>query len=146
MRIPRWLLYALAVPLLWGAWGALTELPEKWITPHFPATLGYAVWSLTMVPVALYALSRVGWKLELDARSIFYGCLVGLTGASGQLLLFWVLAKGPAYIIFPIVCLSPALLIRPVIYATSIGISRLTRHGKNRFARFAGCGIERAAA
>ena len=38
------------------------------------------------------------------------------------------------------------LLIRPVIYATSIGISRLTRHGENRFARFAGCGIERAAA
>ena len=111
MKLPRWLLYALAVTLLWGTWGALTELPEKWITPHFPATLGYAVWSLTMIPVALYALSRVGWKLELDARSIFYGCLVGLTGASGQLLLFWVLAKGPAYIIFPIVCLSPALTI-----------------------------------
>jgi len=41
---------------------------------------------------------------------------------------------------------SRLLLIRPVIYATSIGISRLTRHGENRFARFAGCGIERAAA
>jgi len=42
--------------------------------------------------------------------------------------------------------LTIQLLIRPVIYATSIGISRLTRHGENRFARFAGCGIERAAA
>ncbi len=29
----------------------------------------------------------------------------------GQLLLFWVLTKGPAYIIFPIICLSPVVTI-----------------------------------
>jgi drug/metabolite transporter (DMT)-like permease len=111
MKLPRWLLYAFAVPLLWGTWGALTELPEKWITPPFPATMGYAVWSLTMIPFAVYALSKIGWKLEIDARSIWYGCAVGFSGASGQLLLFWTLAKGPAYIIFPVICLSPAATI-----------------------------------
>lgn len=111
MKLPRWLLFTLAVPVLWGSWGALTELPEKWITPPFPATLGYTVWSLTMIPVALYSLSKVGWNIERDARSIFYGCAVGLSGAIGQLLLFWVLTKGPAYIIFPIICLSPAVTI-----------------------------------
>jgi uncharacterized membrane protein len=111
MKLPRWLLYTLAVPALWGAWGALTELPEKWIAPPFPATLGYTVWSLTMIPVALYALKRVSWKLELDRRSIWYGCAVGFSGAAGQLMLFWALTIGPAYIIFPIICLSPAITI-----------------------------------
>jgi uncharacterized membrane protein len=111
MKLPRWLVYTLAVPALWGTWGALTELPEKWITPPFPATLGYAVWSLTMIPVALYALKKISWKPELDLRSISYGCAVGFSGAAGQLMLFWALTTGPAYIIFPITCLSPAITI-----------------------------------
>jgi uncharacterized membrane protein len=111
MKLPKWLSYTLAVPVLWGTWGALTELPEKWITPPFPATLGYAVWSLTMIPVALYALKKISWKLELDLRSIWYGSAVGLSGAAGQLMLFWALTRGPAYIIFPIICLSPAVTI-----------------------------------
>jgi uncharacterized membrane protein len=111
MKLPRWLVYTLAVPALWGAWGALTELPEKWIAPPFPATLGYTVWSLTMIPVALYALNKISWKPELDLRSISYGCAVGFSGAAGQLMLFWVLTRGPAYIVFPIICLSPAITI-----------------------------------
>lgn len=111
MKLPKWLLYTLAVPALWGTWGALTELPEKWITPPFPATLGYTVWSLTMIPVALYALKKISWKPELDLRSISYGCAVGFSGAAGQLMLFWALTIGPAYIIFPIICLSPAVTI-----------------------------------
>lgn len=111
MKISRWLIYALATPMLWGVWGALTEYPEKWITPPFPATLGYAVWSLTMIPVALFVLYRSGWKVSLTARSVLYGCAVGFSGAAGQLLLFWALMRGPAYIIFPIICLSPAVTI-----------------------------------
>jgi uncharacterized membrane protein len=97
--------------MLWGVWGALTEYPEKWITPPFPATLGYAVWSVTMIPVALFVLSRNGWKVQFSARSVLYGCAVGFSGAAGQLLLFWALTRGPAYIIFPIICLSPAVTI-----------------------------------
>lgn len=111
MKISRWLIYALATPLLWGVWGALTEYPEKWIAPPFPATLGYVVWSLTMIPVALFVLSRSRWKVQLSARSALYGCAVGFSGAAGQLLLFRALMRGPAYIIFPIICLSPAVTI-----------------------------------
>ena len=111
MKTPRWLLYALATPVLWGLWGALTEYPEKWISPPFPATLGYAVWSLTMIPVAVVVLARCGWKVSLTRRAIVYGSAIGFSGAIGQLLLFWVLARGPAYIIFPIICLSPAVTI-----------------------------------
>ncbi len=109
--MPRWLLLSLLVPLFWGIWGALTEIPEKLVHPSFPSTLGYVVWSLTMLPFAVIALRNAHWKLELDSRSILYGCAVGFSGAMGQLLLFWVLTEGPAYIIFPIICLSPVVTI-----------------------------------
>jgi uncharacterized membrane protein len=111
MRLPKWLLLSLAVPVLWGLWGALTEIPEKWLNPSFPPTLGYIVWSLTMLPVTAIALHKIGWKMKLTRRSFLYGCAVGFSGAAGQLLLFWVLQLGPAYLIFPIVCLSPAVTI-----------------------------------
>ena len=65
MKIPTWFLLAVSVPVCWGVWGGLTEIPEKWIVPPFPPTLGYAVWSLTMLPFAIFALNKVGWKLEL---------------------------------------------------------------------------------
>jgi uncharacterized membrane protein len=111
VKISRWLLFALATPVLWGVWGALTEYPEKWISPPFPATLGYVVWSMTMIPVSLFVLLKSKWKVDTSPRSLLYGSAVGFSGASGQLLLFWGLTKGPAYIIFPIICLSPAVTI-----------------------------------
>ena len=111
MKIPTWFLLAVSVTVCWGVWGGLTEIPEKWIVPPFPPTLGYAVWSLTMLPFAIFALNKVGWKLELGRRPFMYGCAVGFSGALGQLILFWVLKEGPAYIIFPIVCLSPVVTV-----------------------------------
>ncbi len=110
----HWLAYALVTTLFWGVWGALIELPEK---RGFPATLGYVVWSLTMIPCALVALSLVGWKLETDARSIALGAAAGLLGAGGQLALFDALRRGPAYLVFPIVSLSPAI---SVVMATGL--------------------------
>jgi drug/metabolite transporter (DMT)-like permease len=109
--MPRWLLLATIVPILWGMWGALIEIPEKWATPTFPATLGYVAWSLTMALVAAFALRNIRWRVESDPRSVAYGCAVGFSGAAGQLLLFWVLTQGPAYIIFPVICLSPVVTI-----------------------------------
>jgi uncharacterized membrane protein len=111
MKLPKWLLLSIAVPVLWGLWGALTEIPEKWLNPAFPPTMGYVVWSLTMIPVTLVALRKIKWKMTLTWRSFLYGCAVGFSGAAGQLLLFRVLQQGPAYLIFPIVCLSPAVTI-----------------------------------
>src|SRR5882724_3788613 len=111
MKIPRWLFLAILVPVLWGVWGALIEIPEKWSQPTFPSTLGYVIWSFTMAVLAVLALQTIHWKLQLDLRSVLYGCAVGFSGAAGQLLLFWVLTKGPAYIIFPIICLSPVVTI-----------------------------------
>jgi drug/metabolite transporter (DMT)-like permease len=111
MNLPRWLLLAIIVPVFWGVWGALIEVPEKWSQPTFPSTLGYVAWSLTMAILAVFALRTIHWKLQLDRRSVLYGCAVGFSGAGGQLLLFGALTRGPAYIIFPIICLSPVVTI-----------------------------------
>ncbi|MBL0745295.1 DMT family transporter [Chryseolinea lacunae] len=103
-----WLIYALITTLFWGIWGALIELPEK---VGFPATLGYSVWALTMIPCSLVALYLIRWKLEHDGRSIFLGSAIGLLGAGGQLILFQALREGPAYIVFPLISLFPILTI-----------------------------------
>ncbi len=103
-----WLSYAIITTVFWGIWGALIEVPEK---AGFPATLGYIVWSLTMIPCAFVSLYLVKWKIETDKRSILLGSAVGLLGAGGQLLLFQALREGPAYIIFPFISLYPVLTI-----------------------------------
>ncbi len=103
-----WLLYAVITTTFWGVWGALIEIPEK---AGFPATLGYCVWALTMIPPALFALKKINWELEYSKRAIIYGCLAGFTGAGGQLVLFETLRLGPAYLVFPIISLSPVVTI-----------------------------------
>ncbi len=103
-----WLVFAIITTVFWGVWGAFIEIPEK---AGFPATLGYSVWALTMIPCAIVALYLINWRLEYDLRSIFLGCIVGLTGAGGQLVLFQALRNGPAYIVFPIISLFPIVTI-----------------------------------
>jgi drug/metabolite transporter (DMT)-like permease len=103
-----WLFYALVTTFFWGVWGAFIEIPEK---AGFPATLGYVVWSLTMIPCSVVALWRAGWKLDHDIRSVLLGSAVGFLGAGGQLFLFQALRHGPAFIVFPIISLYPVLTI-----------------------------------
>jgi len=103
-----WLIFAAVTTLFWGVWGALIEAPEK---AGFPATLGYSVWALTMIPCALVALGIAGWKLEWDRRSVWNGAAVGLLGAGGQIILFQALRSAPAYLVFPIVSLYPVLTV-----------------------------------
>ncbi len=108
MKSRLWLIFALITTSFWGVWGALIEIPEK---AGFPATLGYSVWALTMIPPALVALKIINWKLEYNWRSIFLGAVIGFLGAGGQLILFQALRMGPAYIVFPFISLSPLVTI-----------------------------------
>ena len=91
MKARPWLIYAIVTTVFWGVWGALIEIPEK---AGFPATLGYTVWALTMIPPALVALKKINWKPKFDGKSIFLGCVIGFTGAGGQLILFQALKPG----------------------------------------------------
>lgn len=103
-----WLTYALLTTVLWGVWGALIEIPEK---AGFPATLGYCVWALTMIIPSFFALKGAGWKLDTNRRAVTSGAVIGLLGSVGQIALFQVLITGPAYLVFPIISLSPLLTI-----------------------------------
>ena len=102
----KWLLYAILVTVFWGVWGATTELSE------LQGTIIYIIWSVTMIIPAIIALKNIDWKLEKDTRSIFLGTLIGFTGAGGQMVLFTgAIENGPAYLIFPIISLSPIVTI-----------------------------------
>jgi drug/metabolite transporter (DMT)-like permease len=64
-----------------------------------------------MIPPAIIALKLVKWKLEYNPKSIFLGAVIGFTGAGGQLVLFQALRGGPAYLVFPLISLSPVITI-----------------------------------
>jgi uncharacterized membrane protein len=89
-------------------WGAFAGLPSQ---HGFPETLIYVVWALTMLPPALFVLARNGWRVRRDGRSIAYGLTIGVLGAGGQMVLFYAVKAGPAYLIFPMISLSPVLTI-----------------------------------
>ena len=103
-----WLFHALVTVVLWGIWGAFSDQSSK---HGFPDTLVYCVWALTMIPPAFIALRMSGGKLERSWRAIAYGMTVGLLGAGGQMVLFYAVTRGPAYLIFPIISLSPLVTI-----------------------------------
>lgn len=108
MQLKPWLAFTLITSISWGVWGAFIEIPEK---AGFPATLGYIVWSLTMIIPAFIALKRIDWKLERNKKAIVYGLIIGIAGSAGQLILFQALRTGPAYLVFPFVSLSPLVTI-----------------------------------
>ena len=103
-----WLLNALATVVLWGIWGAFSGLSPQ---HGFPETLVYCVWALTMIPPALVVLALAKWKLDVNPRAIAYGVAVGALGAGGQMVLFYAVTRGPAYLIFPVISLSPVVTI-----------------------------------
>ncbi|BBC73414.1 conserved hypothetical protein [Altererythrobacter sp. B11] len=103
-----WLFNAIITVVLWGIWGAFSGIsPQR----GFPETLVYCVWALTMIPPALIVLWQAGWTLDRSPKAIAYGLAVGLLGAGGQMVLFYAVARGPAYLIFPVISLSPIVTI-----------------------------------
>ncbi|MBK5210645.1 MAG: DMT family transporter [Flavobacteriaceae bacterium] len=107
-KIRKGFIFIIVHVLFMGVWGALIEIPEK---NGFPATLGYVVWAFTMVPAAIIALKINKWRLQYDRRSILLGCLAGLLGAIGQLVLFLTLKIAPAYLVFPLLSLTPVVTV-----------------------------------
>jgi drug/metabolite transporter (DMT)-like permease len=103
-----WLGHALITVVLWGVWGAFSGLSPA---GGFPETLVYCVWALTMIPPALVVLAQAGWTIDWGAKALGYGLAIGLLGAGGQMVLFYAVARGPAYLIFPIISLSPVVTI-----------------------------------
>jgi len=103
-----WLVYALTTTITWGFWGALSKTSME---NGFPETLVYCIWAITMILPGLVVLKINHWKVQFDKKSMLYGSLIGFLGAGGQLLLFQALKVGPAYLIFPIISISPVVTI-----------------------------------
>lgn len=106
-RRAAWIPYAGLLVLFWGVWGAFSSLPTS--KYGYPDPMVYVIWSITMLIPAYFSLR--GQKIDRRPIAAVYGLLIGLTGAGGQLVLFKALTIGPAYIIFPIVALSPAITV-----------------------------------
>ncbi|GLY40447.1 membrane protein [Amycolatopsis sp. NBRC 101858] len=106
-RRAAWIPYAGLLVLFWGVWGAFSSLPTS--RYGYPDPMVYVIWSITMLIPAYFSLR--GQKIDRRPIAAVYGLLIGLTGAGGQLVLFKALTIGPAYIIFPIVALSPAITV-----------------------------------
>jgi len=108
-RPHNWLAFSILTIVLWGTWGALIAIPEQ---NNFPAELGFVMWAFSMIVPAFFALKAVSWKLNKSAFSITFGCIIGLLGGIGQLILYTgAIANGPAYLIFPIIALAPVVTI-----------------------------------
>lgn len=102
-----WITYAGILVLFWGVWGAFSSLPST--RYGYPNEMIYIIWAITMIIPGVAA--KRGHRLDRRPVATVYGLLVGLTGAGGQLLLFKALTIGPAYLIFPLVALSPAVTV-----------------------------------
>ena len=128
--MPRWLITTALATFFFGLNAAFIEVPEKFVHPPFPTTLGYVVWSGTMLLCAAVAVGRRGWRVETSKAAIGYGAGVGLLGSVGQILCFVALRDGPAYIVIPIASLYPVVtVILAVLYL------------RERIGKVAGAGI-----
>jgi drug/metabolite transporter (DMT)-like permease len=102
-----WIPFATLLVLFWGVWGAYSALPSA--KYGYPDEMTYVVWALTMIAPALVARRRQ--RFDHRGRAAIYGLINGLAGAGGQLILFMALTMGPAYVIFPITAMSPAITV-----------------------------------
>jgi drug/metabolite transporter (DMT)-like permease len=90
-----------------GVWGAFSGVPT--VRYGYPAEMVYAVWAVAMILPTVIVMR--GGRVDRRPVAAGYGLAIGLTGAGGQLLLLRALSLGPAYLIFPIVALSPAVTV-----------------------------------
>ncbi|KQO63745.1 DMT family transporter [Curtobacterium sp. Leaf261] len=120
MRTRSWIVYAALLVLFWGVWGAFSSAPTTLY--GYPDDMVYVIWAVMMLIPAAFVLR--GQKFDRRPRAAVYGLIVGLTGAGGQLILFHALTIGPAYLIFPIVSISPAIT---VLMAVAFLRERITK-------------------
>lgn len=108
-RSRSWIYFSLGTIFFFGIWGAFISLPEK---NGFSAELGFVMRAVSMIIPSVYVLCKCGFKLDTKPRAITLGLAIGLLGGAGQLILYTgAIANGPAYLIFPIISLSPAVTI-----------------------------------
>jgi len=120
-----WIFYAALLIVFWGIWGAFSALPAQ--KYGYPDEMIYSIWALTMIIPAAFAMR--GQRFDRRPQATIYGLINGLTGAGGQLVLFQALTMGPAYLIFPIVSISPAITVLMAMILLRERVTRLATVG-----------------
>jgi drug/metabolite transporter (DMT)-like permease len=120
-----WIFYAALLIVFWGIWGAFSALPAQ--KYGYPDEMIYSIWALTMIIPAAFAMR--GQRFDRRPQATIYGLINGLTGAGGQLVLFQALTMGPAYLIFPIVSISPAITVLMAMLLLRERVTRLATVG-----------------
>ncbi|QEE23330.1 DMT family transporter [Rhodanobacter glycinis] len=116
-----WILYAGLLVAFWGVWGAFSALPTQLY--RYPDQMVYIIWAFTML-IPCYVSLR-GKRFDRRGIAALYGLLIGLAGAGGQLILFKTLTIGPAYLIFPVVSISPVITVLLALVILREKVSRL---------------------
>lgn len=124
-RGTSWVPYAALLILFWGIWGAFSSAPMS--IYGYPEEMVYTIWAFTMLIPAYFSMR--GQKFDRRGVATKYGLLAGLAGAGGQLLLFKALTMGPAYIVFPIIALSPTITVLLAVVVLKERVNRLAALG-----------------
>ena len=99
--------YAALLVLFWGVWGAFSACPTQ--KYGYPDEMVYIIWALTMIIPALFAMR--GQRFDRRPIAAVLRPAHRTDRRGWQLVLFKALTMGPAYLIFPIVALSPAITV-----------------------------------
>src|ERR687890_600109 len=126
MTSRSWIPYAALLVVFWGVWGAFSSLPTD--EYGYPDEMIYILWSVTML-IPAYFILRSERTFDQRPSAAIYGLLIGLTGAGGQLVLFKALTIGPAYLIFPIIALSPGITVLMATFLLREQLLGLTKIG-----------------
>jgi uncharacterized membrane protein len=81
---PKWFWYSILCMVCWGCWAILAKLGSY----EIPAKASQFVFAWGTLPVAVVLLARRRFKLEKNAKGIFYGLANGVLATIGSWALF----------------------------------------------------------
>src|SRR5882672_6984399 len=104
---PVWLWYALLCIFWWGLWGFLSKIGSGAASPLQMQIL----FTLGMLPVAVWMLLQMRWKLDRNRGGVAYGILSGVATGLGTLGYYAALREQNASVVTPVTGLFPVLTV-----------------------------------
>ncbi len=115
-----WLAPALLCIFCWGLWGFLVKVVSDSTSPPQQQVL----FTLGMLPLAVFMLIRLGLRPDVDKAGVVYGLLNGVFTGLGLLAFYAAMQRGKAAVVGPTTTLFPMLT---VVLAFVILRERLNR-------------------
>lgn len=102
-----WLAPAILCIVCWGLWGLLVKVGSAAATPEQLQVL----FTLGMLPLALFMLFRIRFRLDSDRAGVIYGVLNGVLTGLGLLAYYAAMQRGKASVVGPVTGLFPLLTV-----------------------------------